>query len=74
MIELFCEYLSVRFNWLYVLNMSRTRFRVNPHSRTAWTSWNSLPETGAKSEVKWLQLDSNHLPLTHLFSSAQVFI
>ena len=32
MIELCCEYLSVRCIWLYVLIMSRTRFRVNPHS------------------------------------------
>ena len=32
MIELCCEYLSVRCIWLYVFIMSRTRFRVNPHS------------------------------------------
>ena len=32
MIELCSEYLSVRCIWLYVLVMSRTRFRVNPHS------------------------------------------
>ena len=37
--------------WLYVLIMSRTRFRVNPHSIVAWISRNSLLETGAKSEV-----------------------
>ena len=74
MIELICEYLSVRFIWLYVLNMSRTHFRVNPHSRAAWTSRNSWPETAAKSEVKWLQLESNPQPLTHLFSSVQVFV
>ena len=30
MIELCCEYLSVQCNWLYVLVMSRTRFKVNP--------------------------------------------
>ena len=32
MIELCSEYLSVRCIWLYVLVISRTRFRVNPHS------------------------------------------
>ena len=36
--------------WLYVLVMSRTRFRVNPHSIVAWMSRNSLLEAGAKSE------------------------
>ena len=35
---------------LYVLVMSRTRFRVNPHSIVAWISRNSLLEAGAKSE------------------------
>ena len=30
MIELCCEYLSVPCNWLYVLVMSRTCFKVNP--------------------------------------------
>ena len=39
------------FQWLYVLVMSRTRIRVNPHSIVAWTSRNSLLEAGAKSEV-----------------------
>ena len=32
MIELCCEYLSVRGIWLYVFVMSHTRFRVTPHS------------------------------------------
>ena len=36
---------------LYVLIMSRTRFRVNPHSTVVWTSRNSLLEAGANSEV-----------------------
>ena len=36
---------------LYVLAMSRTRFRVNPHSVVAWMSRNFLLEAGAKSEV-----------------------
>ena len=33
-----------------ILVMSRTRFRVNPHSIVAWMSRNSLLEAGAKSE------------------------
>ena len=32
MIELCCEYLSVRCIWQYVIIMSHTSFRVNPHS------------------------------------------
>ena len=39
MIELYSEYLSVRCIWLYVLIISRTRFRVNPHSIVDWMSW-----------------------------------
>ena len=35
----------------YVLIMSRTRFRVNPHSIVASMSRNSLLEAGAKSEI-----------------------
>ena len=49
MIKLCCEYLSVRCVWLYVLVVSRTRFRQNSHSRVAWMSRNSLLEAGAKS-------------------------
>ena len=36
---------------LYVLAMSRTCFRVNPHSTVAWISSSSLLEAGAKSDV-----------------------
>ena len=32
MIELHCGYLSVLCIWVYVIIMSRTSFRVNPHS------------------------------------------
>ena len=32
MIEVCCEFLSVRCIWLHVIIMSRTSFRVNPHS------------------------------------------
>ena len=45
------EYLSVQCIWLYVLAMSRTRFRVNPHYIVAWMWRNSLLEAGVKSEV-----------------------
>ena len=41
----------IELYWLYVLAMSRTRLRVNPHSIVAWMSRNSLLEAGAKSEV-----------------------
>ena len=51
MIKLCCEYLSVRCIWLFVIIMSRTRFRVNLHSIVAWMSRNSFLETGAISEV-----------------------
>ena len=37
----------------YVLVMSRTCFRVNPHSIVAWMSRNSLLEARAKSEVQF---------------------
>ena len=48
-IELCCQYLSVRCIWLYVLIMSRTRFRVNPRSIVAWMSRNSLLKAGTKT-------------------------
>ena len=47
-IEMCCEYLSVRCIWLHVLIMSRMRFRVYPHSIVTWISRNSLLEAGAK--------------------------
>ena len=50
MMELCCEYLSVRCIWLNVFIMSRRSFRVNPHSTVAWMSRNSLLEAGAISE------------------------
>ena len=46
-----CGYLSVRYISLDLLMMSRTPFRVNPHSIVARFSRNSLPEVGAKSEL-----------------------
>ena len=50
MIERRSEYLSVRCIWLYVLAISRTRLRVNPHSRIGWMSRNHLLEPFEKSE------------------------
>ena len=38
---------------LYVLVISRTRFRVNPHSIVALTSRNSLLEAGIRLRTKW---------------------
>ena len=49
---------------LYVLVISCTRFRVNPHSIVALTSRNSLLEAGAKSEV---QLDMSVWPNSGVF-------
>ena len=43
-------FISVRCIWLYVLVMSRTRFRVNPHSIVAWMSRNTLLKAREKSE------------------------
>ena len=39
-----------QFSCLSILIMSRTLFRVNPHSIVAWMSKNLLLEAGAKSE------------------------
>ena len=42
MIDMSWEYLSVRCFWLYVLIMSRTRLKMNPHCISPWFSRNSL--------------------------------
>ena len=47
--SLFCP--KTKESWLYVLVMSRTRFRVNLHSIIVRMSRNSLLAAGAKSEV-----------------------
>ena len=52
MIELSCEYLSVPSIWLYVLILSRTRFRVNTHSIFAWMSKNCLLYKKVISEIE----------------------
>ena len=51
------------FIWLYVLIMSRTRFRVNRHSRVAWMSTPCLNQA-RYLKLKWLQRDSNPQPLS----------
>ena len=51
MIDLSYEYLSVWCIWLYVFVLSRTSFRVNPHSKGAWMLKNSLLKTGTEYEV-----------------------
>ena len=50
MTEQCCEYLSVRCIWRHVLIMSRTCFRVNPHSIVPWMSINSLLEVWSLSD------------------------
>ena len=37
--------------WLYVLIISHTHFRVNPHAIVTWMSSSSFLEAGAKYEV-----------------------
>ena len=54
MIELCCEYLSVRCILLYVLVMSRTRFRVNPHSMFSVSEKNTHPP-----ELIWLNSEDH---------------
>ena len=64
-VELCCEYLSVRWIWQYDLIMSRTSFRVNPHSivslnvkeHLAWSRchvWNISDSHGIRTHKAWL--------------------
>ena len=49
-------------NLLYVLSMSRTLFRVNPHSVFAWMSRNSLLETVVDELIGcWFESNCGHL-------------
>ena len=57
MIELCCQYLSVQCIWLYLLIMSRTRFRVL--SICLWTGCLRVR----------VQLRSLKLPISHLFQT-----
>ena len=51
MIKLYCEYLYVRCIWLYVVTMSRTRFKVSRHFVVAWISRNFFLEACVKPEA-----------------------
>ena len=66
MVELCCEYLSVRCIWLHVLVMSRTRFTVNPHFIIALPECQETPcsKQARNLKFKWLQLDSTPQPLS----------
>ena len=78
MIDLCSEYLSVRCIWLYVLFMSRMRFRGNPYSIVSWMSKKLLARS--RREI-WSLSDcnrartQNHLlrkwTLNHLASLAK---
>ena len=59
-----CEYLSVRWCiWLYVISMSRTRFRVNLHSLPECQGTPCSKQT-RHLKFKWQQWDSNPQPLS----------
>ena len=68
MIELYCESLSVRCIWLYVLITSRTYFRVNPHSIATWLSRKSFFKTGAISDCNRTRTH-NHLVRKQILNS-----
>ena len=66
MIELCCEYLSVRCIWLYVIIISRTSFRVNPHSIVCLNVKDLLAQS--RCEI-WSISDSNGIRThNHWFS------
>ena len=44
---------------IIIIIMPHTCFRVNQHSIVVWMSRNALLETGAISEVNWLQRNLN---------------
>ena len=48
----------MNISWLYVLVMSRTRFRVNPHFIVACQG-TPCSKQGRNLKVKWRQLDSS---------------
>ena len=59
MIELNCEYLSVGCISLYLLIMSGTRFRVNPHSIFSWCLGTPCSKQTRYLKIKLLQQDSH---------------
>ena len=65
------NYLSVRCIWLYELIISRTRFKVNPHSIVAWMSGNYLLEAGAKSEFQISEVEIDNVGSTLLIWTFQ---
>ena len=70
MIELCCEYLSVRLTWLYLIIMASKSFRVNPHSIVPL----SVKEVLSRSRCHiWSLSDRNEIPIhKHLVSKQTV--
>ena len=65
-------YLLLGFIWLYVLFMSRARFRVNLHFTVAWISRNFSLKTGgiyfnARLRIMWLWIGIMLQPLVLIF-------
>ena len=58
MTELRCEYLSLRFIWLYVIFMSRASFSVNPHFIVGLNVKELLPQV--RRHI-WILSDSNEI-------------
>ena len=64
MIELCCDYLSVRCIWLHIIIMTRTSFRVDLHSIVCLNVKELLAQSrGHIRSFKWEQRDSNPQPL-----------
>ena len=58
---------------LYVLVMSRTRFRVNPHSLVAWMSRNSLLETGGNRVRETIRNASLYIQRCYFVADVSLF-
>ena len=54
---------KITWKWFYVLITSRTRFRVNPHSRVLEYQGTPCPKQARYLKFKWLQGDRNPQPL-----------
>ena len=68
MIEVCCEYLSVRLTWLYLIIMSTKSFRVNPHSIVPL----NVKEVLSRSRCHiWSLSDSNKIPIPNQLVSKQ---
>ena len=72
MIELCSECLSVQCIWLYVLVMSRTRFRVNPHSIYSCLNFKELLARSRRDIWAWRDCNwtrtRNHLVRKRTFN------